>query len=323
MRKRTFTHLIVLSTLLAALPAAVLAADSRVEFRRDDAKGGMAVLVDGREALVYQYAADLDMAHFYPVRSPGGKSMTVQHPNPYPHHRSFWFADKVRLADQRAVEFYAALYTGKDRQNPAPPFRDHIRHLEFIDGPAEKDQAEITMKLVWEMDDNKAVLDETRRMRVAALGEGEYFLDITFTLTAAHGDVTFVSDAVHYAWPYVRMNPAFSVDGGGRMTNSEGGVNQQGTHNQPARWIDYSNTVEGETAGLAVFTAPDDPQPSRWLTRDYGTFGPRRPDARSGKPFTVAKGESIAQRIGVLVHRGDVQAGAVAERYQRYVDGNL
>jgi len=321
MRKRTRAHLVLLSAFLIPLPPALFAADSRVELRRDDAKGQMAVLVDGREALVYQYAADLDMAHFYPVRSPGGKSMTVQHPNPYPHHRSFWFADKVRLADQRPVEFYAALYTGKDRRSP--PFRDHIRHVEFIDGPAEKDRAEITMKLVWEMDGNKPVLDETRRMRVVALGDGEYFLDITFTLTAVHGDVTFVSDAVHYAWPYIRMNTAFSVNGGGRMTSSQGGVNQQGTHNQLARWIDYSNTVEGETAGLAIFTAPDSPQPSRWLTRDYGTFGPRRPDARSGKPFTVAKGESITQRIGVLVHRGDVKAGAVAERYRRYVGGDL
>ena len=81
------------------------------------------------------------------------------------------------------------------------------------------------------------LLDERRDMRVVALGEGEYFLDITFTLTAAHGDVAFVSDSTHYAWPYIRMNPQFSVQGGGTMTNSEGGVNQKDTHNRVARWI--------------------------------------------------------------------------------------
>ena len=299
------------------------AAEQRVEFRRSDAKSQVQVLIDGKEAFVYQYGEQADLAHFYPVRSPGGKSMTVQHPSPYPHHRSFWFADKVRLEDERTVEFYGALYSGGSRKEPKPPFRDHIRHAELIDGPTAKDAAQATMKLIWEMDHTKPVLQERRDMRVVALGDGEYFFDITFTVTAAYGDVDFVSDAVHYAWPYIRMNPEFSVKGGGTITNSQGGKNQQGTNNEVARWVDYSNTVEGETAGLTVFSHPDNPQPHRWLTRDYGTFGPRRVDARSGKPFTLGKGESISRRVGILVHRGDVKSGSVGERYQLYVAGKL
>ena len=65
---------------------------------------------------------------------------------------------------------------------------------------------------------------------------------------------------------------------------------------------------------MAVFQWPDGRE-HRWLTREYGTFGPRRPDDRSGKPFTLKKGESITQRVGVLVHKGDVAAGRVRERY--------
>jgi len=38
--------------------------------------------------------------------------------------------------------------------------------------------------------------------------------------------------------------------------------------------------VEGVTEGLAVFLAADCAPPP--LVRDYGTFGPRRPDAQSG-----------------------------------------
>jgi hypothetical protein len=59
------------------------------------------------------------------------------------------------------------------------------------------------------------------------------------------------------------------------------------------------------------------------LTRDYGCFGPRRADARSGKKFTLKKGESLRQRVGVLVHRGDVKSGRVAERYSQYIEGKL
>ena len=41
---------------------------------------------------------------------------------------------------------------------------------------------------------------------------------------------------------------------------------------------------------------------------------------RAGKNL---KGESIGTRSGVLVHKGGVKSGRVAERYQAYVDGKL
>ena len=310
--------------LLATEASAVLwAAESRVAFRRDDAKGQLQVMIDGKEAFACQYGEKADLVHLYPIRSPGGKSMTVQHPDPFPHHRSFWFADFVRLQGERTVEFYAAVFTGTSRAERKPPFKDHVRLVDFVEGPATKDEARLTAKLLWEMDSTKPVLDERREIRIVALNDGQYFFDVTFTLTATYGDAEFVSDDVHYAWPYVRMNTPFSVEGGGTITNSEGGVNQQGTHNQVARWIDYSNTVEGETAGLTIFSHPDNPGPHRWLTRDYGCFGPRRINQRSGTPFTVAKGESISQRVGIFVHTGDVKSGSVAERFKEYVTGKL
>jgi hypothetical protein len=87
-----------------------------------------------------------------------------------------------------------------------------------------------------------------------------------------------------------------------------------------ARWIDYSNTVEGITEGVAVFQWPDGKE-HRWLTREYGCFGPRRPDSQSGNPFTLKKGESLRQRVGVFVHKGNVKTGRVAHLYEQYVKG--
>ena len=173
-------------------------------------QGQMQILVDGKEALVYRFGPNVDLPHYFPVRSPSGKPLTVQKTEPYPHHRSFWFADAVQLAGQRKVGFYDALYTQVDRNDPSSPFRDHIRQVEF--GPCQSagNQAELTMKLLWEMDLGKTpVLDELRQMRIVALDKGEYFLDLTFTLTASYGDVAFLSDAVHYAWPFVRISPEF------------------------------------------------------------------------------------------------------------------
>jgi hypothetical protein len=257
--------------------------------------------------------------------------MLVQVTDPFPHHRSFWFVDRVQLDDGPVVNVYNAIYQGKGERVPGvegrlaqqAPFPEGIRHEEVVDWSAEADSATLKKRLLWYHDGDKPLADEHRTVRIVALGEGEYLLDITFRLTAAYGDLTFHSDAVHYAWPYLRMNKTFNgKHGGGTITNDRGGVGQKQTNMKPARWVDYSNTVDGVTEGLAVFQYPDGEE-HKWLTREYGTFGPRRPDAQSGKKFTLGKGDSITQRVGVLVHRGDVKSGKVAERYQQYVDGEL
>jgi hypothetical protein len=296
-----------------------------IEFKHDDAKGLLQILIGGKEALVYCHGKEVDLPHFYPVRSPSGKSMTVQQTEPYPHHRSFWFADTVQLEGQRQASFYNALYSGVgDKKSPKPPFRDHIRQIAFTSQRNGTGVAETGMKLLWEMDDGKIpVLDEARSVRVVSLGEGEYFLDLAFILAANYGDVTFRSDAVHYAWPFIRLNDEFNANGGGLLVNSEGQTGQTNTNMKLAKWVDFSRTGVSDAEGLAMFSHPSNEHPHAWLTRDYGCIGPRRIEAKSGKPFTLKKGESIGTRSGVLVHKGDAKSGRVAERYQAYVDGKL
>jgi len=351
---RTFSSLglFTLLILLAAAPAlpaaepaaepAAPAAAARIELKRDDAQGTLQVLLDGREAFVYQYG-HVDMPHLYPVQSPTGKSLTIQKTDPYPHHRSVWFGDDVELAGHRRASFYAPLYTQVNKQDPQSPYRDRIRHVKFLAEEITDGQANLEAQLRWEADLGEVpVMDELRRIRVVPLGGGQYFLDCTFTVTAAYGDVTFRSDAVHYAWPYVRMHPQFAVErtriekgagaggkdkavteqGTGTITNSEGAVNGAATCMKVARWVDYSATVDGTSEGLAIFSDPQQPPP-KFFTRDYGTFGPRRPDDQSGKPFVLGKGESLRQRVGLLVHTGDVTGGGVSERYAQYAAGRL
>ena len=318
---RCHALVLLLGVALGTLCGATVADVARVELRQDDKAGRIEFLVDGKIAVLYRYGAGVDLPYYVPY-SPSGKPMTVEHPEPYPHHRSVWFADKVQLEGKRVVGFYNALYSRIDADDPQSGFRDYIRHVELKAEGGEtgpRGSLSAVLRLAWVMDQDTPVLDETRKMRIVGLGGGEYLLDITFTVTANYGDVAFKSDAVHYAWPYVRMTPEFSVDSGGMMVNSEGGVNQKGTHGKVATWVDYSNTIDGVTEGLAVFSHTDNEHPHRWLTRDYGTFGPRRADAKSGKEFTLKRGESMSQRVGILVHRGDAEAGKVAERYEAYV----
>ena len=309
--------------ILILWPVFSLADTPQVELRRDDAAGRLQILIDSREALVYQYAPTLDLPHYWPMNSPSGKNMLVQRTEPYPHHRSFWFADTVRLNGGREVSLYNAFYSGrKTGENMyAPPYRDQIRHLRFTRLEAKGGIAAVDTDLIWEMDGDTPILKEERRLTVYALADGEHFLDLTFKLTSAYGEVEFISDDVHYAWPFLRLEKLWSGEEGGTIITDTSATGQEATNMKVARWIDYSNTVASETAGIAVFQWPDG-KGHRWLTREYGCFGPRRPDEQSGKPFTLEKGESITQRVGVLVHRGDSKEGQVAERYALFVGGN-
>jgi len=313
---------VLLLCLFILLSAACGSGAPEIQLQNDEAGGILRVFISGQEAFVYQYAARLDLPHYWPLNSPSGRNMLVQQTEPYPHHRSLWFADTVRFKGERDISTYNALYSGeKSGENTYnPPFSDHVRHRSFRRLDTAAGRAVVDSELVWEMDGDRPLLNEIRHVVVHALGKGEYLLDLTFTLTSAYGDVEFVSDDVHYAWPYLRLQTRFSGENGGVITADNGATGQEATNMQVALWIDYSNTLEGITEGTAVFQWPDE-QDHRWLTREYGCFGPRRPDAQSGHPFVLEKGESLAQRVGVLVHRGDVKTGRVAERYQSYISG--
>lgn len=295
---------------------------SAIELHRDDDSGRLHVLIDGQVIIVYQYNSKIDIPHYFPMNSPSGKNMLVEQTEPYPHHRAFWFADTVRLNGEREVSTYNALYSGlkTGRNSYGPPYRDHIRHIRFNRCGVQGSRAVIETELLWEMDNNTPVLKEHRHLVVQVLDKGEYLLDITFELTAAFGDVEFTSDDVHYAWPYLRLNTTFSGANGGIITADNGATGQEATNMRIARWIDYSNTVEGISEGVAVFQWPDG-QDHRWLTREYGCFGPRRPDSQSGNPFTLKKGESLRQRVGIFVHKGNAKAGRVPEHYEQYIKG--
>jgi len=316
----------ILLASIMLLPAARCGGETpaRIELQNDPEAGNLRVSMDGREILVYQYADDVDLPHCWPLRSPSGKNMLVQKTEPYPHHRSFWFADTVRLDGGREVSTYNAFYSGRKRgeNDFAPPFRDHVRHLSFRRLEAIGDEAVVEADLVWEMDVDRPVLNESRRMTVRALEDGEYSMEMTFVLTAVCGDVEFVSDDVHYAWPYLRVQTRFSGERGGVITSDTGAAGQEATNGETALWMDYSNTVEGITEGIAVFQKPDGEE-HRWLTREYGCFGPRRADARSGRPFTLRKGDSLSQCVNILVHRGDAVTGRVAERYRDWIAGRV
>jgi hypothetical protein len=311
--------------------AAELSTTDRITVDVNEDAGSLTLKVDGRTAFVYRYDASVDLPHFDPFNSSSGRPMTVKITDPYPHHRSFWVADeRVQLEGQsEKAGLYNSLYSGVTDASkskwPVAPYTRHIAHVEFSNLKAAGNVAEFDEKLTW-ISGDVPLLDELRHYRVVALDDGQYFLDFSFRLRATYGKLTITRDASHYAIPYIRMNDTFNVEqGGGKIANSEGGENQAGTNDKQARWADYSAPLPGEqgSEGLACFIHPSKKPPHLWLTRDYGTWGPRGPDGFHKTTFTIAKGENYNQRVGLLVHNGDVETGDVAKHYQAYCKGDL
>ncbi len=308
-----------------------VADDQRIAIRIDDQAKTLTLSIDQQVAFVYRFGPDVDLPHFYPFHSPSGRSMTVAITDPFPHHRSFWVGDeRVQLAGRAAqANIYSSLFSGVvDKEKspwPVAPYTRRSAHVEFSNLKIHGDRAEFDEKLTW-MDGDVPLLDELRHYRVRALDDGEYLLDFTFQLRASYGDVTITRDVSHYAIPYIRMNDTFNVEsGGGKIVNDQGGVNQAGTNNRSANWVDYSAPLADQSGweGLTCMVHPDVQTPRLWLTRDYGTWGPRGAEGSHNTTFTIAQGESYRQRVGLLVHRGDAETGQVADRYQAYRQGRL
>lgn len=306
---------------LSASAGSSLAQFPKVEVRQDGQADKVGIAIDGKEVVAYQHSSKDALPHFWPLKSPSGKLLTVQHPDHHPHHRSIWIADKIQGEGLPAIDFYHSWKNYLDKEHPEKGYRHFIRHDRFGEVKRDENRAVIEAHLKWIANQSQEVLDDHRTLRLVALGEGEYLIDLGWELKPSANKVTFVSDWIHYGWPYVCIHSQFSGRKGGTITNDSGGTGEEGTHQKFARWVDYSNTVDGVTEGLTVMVPGD--EPVRWLTRNYGTFGPRRPEAQSGKQFTLNPGDSLKGRAAILVHRGGVKEGRVAERYQQYVDGEL
>jgi hypothetical protein len=297
-----------------------------------DTEAGRTVVRQGdRELIAYEHGPNFAIPHFFPLTSPSGKLLIAQHPEPYPHHRALWLTDRVQLEGGPDVDFYHHWKNYVDKESPELGHLHVIRHDKMTSADVVNGVALVEAGLTWITNvldsDGTAikgggtpVLDQVMSLRVRDLGNGEALCDLTWALTASYGPVHFKSDWIHYGWPFLRISPPFAGDAGGVILSDTGARGQAETNGKYARWIDYSNVVEGIAEGVSVFIVPGpNGELPKWLTREYGTFGPRRVDAFSGTKFVLAEGESIHGRAGIFVHSGDESTARIDDRYNEYL----
>lgn len=215
----------------------------------------------GQELTRYRFAPWLVRPYWYPMAGPEGRSLTrIGHPHDpvgHSHHYSVW----ISHADVGGVNFWTDRDTG----------RIVHQRVELYDDTPEA-AVMITSNAWQEPTEGRTVLVDRRRAEVRRRGDDSWLMLVDIELEAPDtGPVTLGETA--FGPMSVRMAKAIGVaDGGGRILNSEGQLNEQEVFRKPARWVDYSGPLTNEVrAGITLMDHPDNPNhPSAFHVREDG-----------------------------------------------------
>jgi hypothetical protein len=264
---------------------------------------------DGQEIARYHYGTNLPRPFLFPLIGPSGAVLTrLGHPHDpvgHSHHNSAWIAHH----DVNGVTFWSDRGTNHGRIV-------HQRLEPLLDDAGEV--ASLAAHNAWLDRSNRVLLLERRQIVVSLLPQGEYWvvLDLEFSVPKGRGPVTFGQTSFGLA--AVRMAKSLGVrDGGGRIRNSAGGVNEKEVFWQPARWVDYSGASTGSTIeGITLMDHPQNPQhPSPFHVRDDGWMGAC---LSQGGPVRVEENRPLRVRYGLYVHRGLPEPQALEARWVEF-----
>jgi hypothetical protein len=253
------------------------------------------------------------MTRSYPV-GPREEGETDDHP----HHQSIWFAhDEVNDAN----------FWHDNRNNQRDGSGAHVKHREFEAVDSGGATARIVARNDWMKGDQKLFEDE-RTIVCGVRDNGDRWIDFTITIRATEGDVTF-GDTKEGTFA-VRVADTMRLEArkGGRIVNSEGQVDDA-AWGMPARWVDYTGPVDGQTVGVAILSHPKSFRPNtRWHVRGYGLFAanpfggkdfPKPELARQGA-VTIPKGDDLTLRYRVVLHRGETDKAELEKAFGEFAE---
>ncbi len=279
------------------------------------------ISVGGDPFTVYHYAPDLPRPFFYPVLTSNRLRVTRGYPmelfpeetRDHRHHRSVWTA----YGDVNGVDNWS--------EEGEHGWIRHQRFTEFFSGPV---YGGFTALNLWTDHKGDPILEECRECRVWNLPEGPRFMDFTITFSASYGEVRF-GDTKEGGLLAVRVASSMDVLRGGRIENSEGGINEEQTWGRQARWCDYSGPVAGhQWVGIALFDHPSNfRHPTYFHVRNYGlmTANPFGISVFEGRKdidgsYTLKKGEALTFRYRLVIHLGTPQEVQLETLYQSWIN---
>ena len=268
--------------------------------------------LDGKELTRFHFDSNLKRPFWYPIQTTLAPSVVrIGHPHDaqsHRHHYGVW----ITHASVSGVNFW------DDEHGKGKGSITHKQVLGLWDGD---DAASMMTLNHWiSEEDHKIVLIEKRHMEIRPLqGAASWMLIVDSEFTAPKGETaTFESSA--FGLMSARMNKGIGVhDGGGRILNSEGQVNEQQIFRKPARWCDYSGRISNDEkgfAGITLFNHSTNPmQPTPYHVRDDGWMCAC---ISFEHPVEVHDNQPLHVRHCLWVHEGVPDAKACEEMAQKF-----
>ena len=260
----------------------------------------------GRELTRYHFAPDQERPFWFPITGPSGRPVTrMGHPQDvrgHSHHTSIWISHR-QVND---VNFW---------EDGTGARIVHLFNEKITDGDR---RASLVARHVWIAPGGTKLLDDLRTIEVEVLPNQEWLLRLELQLTPAGGAVTL--GKTPFGLIGVRVAKTMGVrDGGGRVLNSEGAINEAGCLWKRARWVDYAGWVADNVAeGVALFDHPSNPgYPSYFHVRDDGWMGCSLTYA---EPRLLGAGQTLRLRYALYVHREAPGAGKIDAAWNRWTE---
>jgi hypothetical protein len=270
---------------------------------RPEPRWGASFWIDGTQVLGFDAGGGMRRPFLYPLLGPAGIPLTrMGHPHDpvsHSHHNSVWLSHH----DVGGTDFWA--------DNGGTIELVHIARLE--DGA---DRAAMEAKVIWRDKAGEVLLHEWRRVGLVVLGSRLWRIDIETQLSPSGASVTL--GQTPFGLLGVRMAKTIGVaDGGGRILNSEGGVNEAGCFRKAARWVDYSGPVtEALDEGITLMDHPQNVHhPVEFHVRNDGWMGAA---TTFRAPLTVERDKPLRLKYGLLVHAGPGEAPEIEMEWRRF-----
>ena len=264
----------------------------------------------GEELTRFHFGHSLKRPFLYPLIGPGERSYTrMGHPHDpvgHSHHNSVWISHK----DVDGVDFWG------DR-NGSRILCERVE--EYHDG---SERAWMLCVNAWQDAQGQTLMNERRRIAVEPLKNGEWQMLIDMQLEAP-GDKPVTLRVTPFGLIGIRMAKTIGVrDGGGRILDSEGRLNEKGIFRKPARWVDYSGPVaRGVLGGITLMDHPANPtHPTPFHVRDDGWMGACLTLER---PQVIEPGHPLRLRYAMWVHGGVPAGKEVEPRWREFARSAL
>lgn len=319
----SLTHLAALVTTLfccvelAVGQAASSDQESTTKLKITDDGKSLQVMLDEDLFTRYDYST-FKKPIFFPVMGPKQIPMTRNYPmkkiegesTDHPHHKSMWIGHEFNGIDfwtekggrvkTTKVQInndstFAAWHSWISKANDQVIVRDEV----LVKFEATDQFRSIEYQVKFRAEDHDVKFDDTK--------EG------------------FFAVRVH---PLLRL----TSKGGGRngspdakMTNSTGESGKQ-IWGKPARWVDYSGVIDGQSCGVAILDHPGNLRhPTTWHARDYGLLAANpfglhyfAKQPKHAGQHTLKRGDEIVFRYKVLLHLGSCHPDQLNRAFKKF-----